>query len=51
MRSLGKWIYGGHIIAPVQNQPENRENKPQPVGSGKTRLLGSVEKANKDFQP
>ena len=51
MRSLGQWIYGGHIMAPVQNESENREDKPQPAGSGETRLLASVEKPNKDFPP
>jgi len=51
MRRLGQQIYGGHIMAPLQNQPENGENKPPPVGSGETRLLGFVEKANKDYQP
>ena len=50
MRGRGQRIYGGHIVAPLQNQAGNRENKPQPVGSGETRLLNSVEKANKYFQ-
>jgi len=50
MRGRGQRIYGVHIVALLQNQAENRENKPQAVGSGETRLLNSVEKANKYFQ-
>ena len=50
MRGLGQRICGVHIVAPLQNQAGNRENKPQAVGSGETRFMNSVEKANKYFQ-
>jgi len=50
MRSQGQRIYGGHIVTPLQNQAKTEKTNLKHVGSVETRLLNSVEKANKYFQ-